>query len=90
MYFFLLRYSCLSNNADPDEISHHANFHLGVHCLSKYLFRIHTSIQSAKVNYHRESARTEKINSFEDTVTCILFVRNSPRNVYFQVQTEII
>ena len=28
----------LANSADPDEMSHHVVFHLGVHCLPKYLF----------------------------------------------------
>ena len=29
----------LADNADPDEMQHHAAFHLGLHCFSKYLFR---------------------------------------------------
>ena len=29
----------LINSADPDEMQHHAAFHLGPHCLSKYPFR---------------------------------------------------
>ena len=29
----------LANNADPDEMQHHAAFHLGLRCLPKYLFR---------------------------------------------------
>ena len=28
----------LANNFDPDEMLHHAAFHLGLHCLSKHLF----------------------------------------------------
>ena len=28
----------LANNADPDEIPHYTAFHLGPHCLPKYLF----------------------------------------------------
>ena len=28
----------LANSADPDEMPHYAPFHLGVHCLPKYLF----------------------------------------------------
>ena len=35
------------NSADPDEMLHHAAFHLGLHCLQKYLF---TSIQNEKGN----------------------------------------
>ena len=27
-----------ANSADPDEMSHYAAFHLGLHCFSKYLF----------------------------------------------------
>ena len=33
----------LANSADPDEILHNATFHLGLHCLPKYLF---TGIQN--------------------------------------------
>ena len=29
----------LANSADPDEMPHHAAFHLGPHCLPKYLSR---------------------------------------------------
>ena len=29
----------VANSADPDEMSHYAAFHLGLHCLPKYLFR---------------------------------------------------
>ena len=29
----------LPNSADPDEMQHDAAFHLGLHCLPKYLFR---------------------------------------------------
>ena len=28
-----------ANSADPDEMQHYAAFHLGLHCLPKYLFR---------------------------------------------------
>ena len=29
----------LVNSADPDEMPHYVAFHLGLHCLPKYLFR---------------------------------------------------
>ena len=29
----------LANSVDPDEMPHYAAFHLGLHCLLKYLFR---------------------------------------------------
>ena len=29
----------LTNSVDPDEMQHYAAFHLGLHCLQKYLFR---------------------------------------------------
>ena len=29
----------LENSADPDEMPHYAAFHLGLHCLPKYLLR---------------------------------------------------
>ena len=28
------------NSADPYEMSHYAAFHLGLHCLSKFRFRV--------------------------------------------------
>ena len=28
-----------TNSVDPDEMQHYAAFHLGNHCLQKYLFR---------------------------------------------------
>ena len=34
-----------ANSADPDEMLHYAAFHLGLHCLPKYLF---TGIQNEK------------------------------------------
>ena len=42
---------------DPDEISHPVAFHLGLHCLPKYLFRV-SSIQRVNIGhillvYHR-------------------------------------
>ena len=30
----------LANSADPDEMQQYAAFHLGLHCLPKYLFSI--------------------------------------------------
>ena len=35
----------LAHSADPDEMPPYASFHLGLHCLPKYLF---TSIQNDK------------------------------------------
>ena len=32
-------FSVLQNCVDPDETSHRAAFHLGLHCLPKYAFR---------------------------------------------------
>ena len=32
-------YFVLANSADPDEMTHYAAFHLGLHCLPKYLFK---------------------------------------------------
>ena len=37
----------LANSANPDEMLHDATFHLGLHCLPKYLF-ISTCIQNEK------------------------------------------
>ena len=28
-----------TNRVDPDEMQHYATFHLGLHCLQKFLFR---------------------------------------------------
>ena len=30
----------LANSADPNEMQHYAAFHLGLHCLPKYSFRV--------------------------------------------------
>ena len=30
----------LANSADPNEMSHYATFHLGLHCLPKYIVPI--------------------------------------------------
>ena len=32
------REDIFANNADPDAMPHYAAFHLGLHCLPKYLF----------------------------------------------------
>ena len=32
----------LANSADPDEMQHYAAFHLGLHCLPKYPFKVFT------------------------------------------------
>ena len=37
----------LANSEDPDEMPQYAAFHLGLHCLSKYLF---SSFQNDSVN----------------------------------------
>ena len=42
----------LANSADPDEMLPYATFHLGLHCMPKYLI---TGIQNEKVNYHMMS-----------------------------------
>ena len=40
MFFLSLKdVLILANSADPDEMQHYAVFHLGLHCLPKYLFR---------------------------------------------------
>ena len=31
----------LANGEDPDEMPHDVTFHLGLHCLPKYVFRSH-------------------------------------------------
>ena len=37
-YIFVPKYCFnLANNADPDGMSHYATFHMGLHCLPKYL-----------------------------------------------------
>ena len=37
--------SILANSADPDEMQHDAAFHLGLHCLPKYPFRVSSIIK---------------------------------------------
>ena len=39
LYFFLRICFVLANSADPDKMPHNVVFHLGLHCLSKYLLR---------------------------------------------------
>ena len=36
--FYEVIYFCQSDSADPDEMPPFAAFHLGLHCLPKYLF----------------------------------------------------
>ena len=31
----------LGNSVDPNELPHYMVFHVGLHCLSKYVFRSH-------------------------------------------------
>ena len=39
LWFSLQIKFVLANSADPDEMPHHAAFHLGLHCLQMYPFR---------------------------------------------------
>ena len=39
-----------TSSVDPDEMPHYAAFHIGIHCLSKYLFRV-SSIQRVHMAY---------------------------------------
>ena len=39
VFFCLKTFFTFSNSVDPDEMQHYAAFHLGLHCLQKYLFR---------------------------------------------------
>ena len=40
VFFYLKIFLTLTNSEDPDEMQHYAAFHLGLHCLQKYLFRV--------------------------------------------------
>ena len=40
-FLFLKIIFALANGAEPDEMPHYAAFHLGLHCLPKYIFRSH-------------------------------------------------
>ena len=44
IFFSLKIYFILANSADPDEMPHNVAFHLGHHCLPKYLIRGFSSI----------------------------------------------
>ena len=47
--FFSLKIAfVLANSVDPDEMSHYTAFHVGLHCLPKYMFRVYYSIQRVK------------------------------------------
>ena len=48
MYFALI----MANNEDPDEMQHYAAFHLGLHCLPRYPFRV-SRIQKVKMHLSR-------------------------------------
>ena len=39
VFFCLKFFFTYTNSIDPDEMLHYAAFHLGLHCLQKYLFR---------------------------------------------------
>ena len=41
----------LANSADPNEMPHHAAFHLGLQCLPKYRFMGTNTIQNEKDIY---------------------------------------
>ena len=41
----------LASNADPDEMLHFAAFHLGLHCLPKYLFISSQNEKGKQVNF---------------------------------------
>ena len=49
-----------TNNVDPDEMQHHAAFHLGRPCLQKYLFR---GFPNTKVNMFNEASCDTIINT---------------------------
>ena len=38
--FCLKIFFTFTNSVDPDEMQHYAAFHMGLHCLQKYLFRV--------------------------------------------------
>ena len=41
----------LANSVDPDEMPHHAAFHLGLHCFLKYAFTCSTHCNKLGNNY---------------------------------------
>ena len=45
VFFCLKIIFSFSNSADPDEIQHHAAFHLGLHFLQNYSFRGFSNIK---------------------------------------------
>ena len=45
-------YNTLANNTGPDEMSHFAAFHLGLHCLPKYPFRGFPVYKGLKMMHH--------------------------------------
>ena len=46
MHFLSLKIVLTSaNSEDPDEMQHSAAFHLGLHCLPKYQFRLFPNIK---------------------------------------------
>ena len=39
VFFCLKIFFTFTKSVDPDEMQHYAAFHLGLHCLQKYLFK---------------------------------------------------
>ena len=63
----------LANSVEPDEMQHYAAFHLGLHCLPNYPFRV-SSIQ--RVNLHDVKTvfvRCKQLAAYEPVHRCMRF-----------------
>ena len=63
----------LANSADPDEMQYYAAFHLGLHCLLKYTFRV-SSIKRVKIGIQHRYYATACTTGCAVTVYSIMHV----------------
>ena len=52
VFFCLKIFITFTNSVDPDEMQHYAAFHLGLHCLQKYLFRGFPNTKGSRSIFH--------------------------------------
>ena len=64
VFFCLKIFFTFTNSVDPDEMQHYAAFHLGLHCLQKYLLGVSPNTKG--------KAHTENImfNLYEFLISC--------------------
>ena len=63
IFFCLKIYFTLTNSADPDEMPHHAAFHLGLHCLQKCLFMGFSNTKGYTISSYMISVSVSEVSS---------------------------